>query len=60
MSDKKITAQERYLKKSGMRYELLCLKTTEADIIDKLEYQKQQQGGYSRYIKQLIRKDLEK
>ena len=55
MSKKKETPQERYAKKFKKQYSLPCFKSTEMDIIEKLESVPNKAG----YIKSLIRKDIE-
>lgn len=54
--ERKITPQERYAKKNKKQYKIDCIITTEQDIIDKLESQKNKAG----YIKGLIRADIKK
>ncbi len=55
MSKEKETPQERYAKKFKKQYSLPCFKSTEMDIIEKLESVPNKAG----YIKSLIRKDIE-
>lgn len=54
--DKKITPQQRYAKKNIKQFKIDCVKTTEADIIEKLDSVPNKAG----YIKGLIRADIEK
>jgi hypothetical protein len=56
MSKENPTPQERYHAKNRKDYKLSCMKSTEQDIIDKLESVPNKAG----YIKALIRKDLNK
>lgn len=51
----KMTAKERYDKANTKMYAIKVIKTTESDIIDKLESVPNKSG----YIKSLIRKDIE-
>ena len=55
MSKEKETPQERFAKKFKKQYSLPCFKSTEMDIIEKLESVPNKAG----YIKSLIRKDIE-
>lgn len=52
--EKKITPQERYAKKTIKQYKFDCMKSTEEDIINKME----SVPNKARYIKNLIRKDI--
>lgn len=54
MSEKKETPQQRYAKKYIKQYKFDCMKTTEQDIIDKMESVPNKAG----YVKGLIRKDI--
>lgn len=54
--ERKITPQERYAAKNKKQYKIDCIKTTEGDIIDKLESVTNKAG----YIKALIRADIAK
>lgn len=54
--ERKLTPQERYAKKSVKQFKIDCVKTTEADIIAKLESVPNKAG----YIKSLIRADIKK
>ena len=47
-------AQRKYDKNNTKRYSLVCMKNTEADIIEQLEKQENKAG----YIKKLIRDDI--
>lgn len=51
----KMTAKERYDKAKTKMYAIKVIKTTESDIINKLESVSNKSG----YIKSLIRKDIE-
>jgi len=52
--EKKITPQSRYDKAKTKFYAIKVVKTTEQDIINRLDEQKNKAG----YIKSLIRKDI--
>lgn len=54
MSEKRETPQQRYAKKNIKQYKFDCMKTTEQDIIDKMESVPNKAG----YVKGLIRKDI--
>lgn len=54
MSKENPTPQERYAKKYKKQYKFDCIKTTEQDIIDKMESVPNKAG----YVKGLIRKDI--
>lgn len=54
MSKEKLTPQERYALKNVKQYKFNCVKTTEKDIIEKMESVENKSG----YIKGLIRKDI--
>lgn len=54
MSKENPTPQERYAKKYIKQYKFDCVKTTEQDIIDKME----SVPNKARYVKDLIRKDI--
>ncbi len=54
--EKKQTPQERYAKKNKKQFKIDCIKTTEQDIISKLESVPNKAG----YIKALIRADIAK
>ncbi len=54
--EKKQTPQERYAKKNKKQFKIDCIKTTEQDIISKLESMPNKAG----YIKALIRADIAK
>jgi hypothetical protein len=56
--DKKQTPQELYHAKYRRDYRLPCFTNTESDIIDKLD--SVGKGKVSRYIKDLIRKDIKR
>lgn len=56
MDEKKMTPQERYIKKYRKQFKFDCTTRTEQDIIDKLESVPNKAG----YIKQLIRNDIAK
>ena len=56
MSEKKLSPQERYDARTARRYSLKLNKSTDADIIAKLDAVKSMQG----YIKALIRADIAK
>lgn len=51
----KYAAQKRYAAKNKRSFKLDCMKSTESDIIEKLE----NTPNYARYIKNLIRADME-
>ncbi|MEG2688694.1 MAG: hypothetical protein RSA24_05950 [Clostridia bacterium] len=52
--ERKETPQERYHKKNLKVYRLPCMKSTETDIINKLDSEPNKSG----YIKQLIRQNI--
>ena len=54
IADKKITPQQRYDKVNAKVYTIKVIRTTENDIIQKLDSQKNKAG----YIKTLIREDI--
>lgn len=54
--ERKITPQERYKKKNVKQIKFDCVKTTESDIIKKLDSVPNKAG----YIKSLIRADIAK
>lgn len=54
--EKRETPQERYEKKNVVRITFKVIKTTEPDILEKLESVENKSG----YIKSLIRADIEK
>ena len=54
--NKQSTRQARYDEKNTRRYTIKLNFKTDADIIEKLEKEESKQG----YIKELIRKDIEK
>ena len=56
IEEKKITPQQRYDKANAKVYTIKVIKTTEQDIIKKLDSQKNKAG----YIKSLIREDINK
>lgn len=56
MEERKITPQERYKKKNVIQFKIECVKTTEQDIIQKLQSVPNKAG----YIKSLIRADIAK
>lgn len=56
MEKRKKTPQERYAIKNKKQFKIDCIKTTEMDIIEKLESMPNKAG----YIKSLIRADIEK
>ena len=56
MSKEKPTPQERYAAKCKKQFKIDCIKTTEQDIIQKLESVPNKAG----YIKRLIREDIAK
>ena len=56
MINKKYAPQERYAKKNKKKYTFAFMKSTEADLIAKLESMENKAG----YIKNLIRADIEK
>lgn len=51
----KYAPQKRYAAKNKRAFKLDCMKSTESDIIEKLE----STPNYARYIKNLIRADME-
>lgn len=55
MEKKKMTPQERYIKKYRKQFKFDCVTKTEQDIIEKLESVPNKAG----YIKRLIRADIE-
>lgn len=54
--ERKLTPQDRYVKKFKKQFKIDCVKTTEQDIIEKLESVPNKAG----YIKALIRADIAK
>lgn len=54
MTKENPTPQERYAKKNIKQYKFDCIKTTEQDIIEKME----SVPNKARYVKNLIRKDI--
>lgn len=56
IAEKKITPQQRYDSKNAKSYTIKVIRTTESDIIQKLDEQPNKAG----YIKSLIREDLAK
>lgn len=54
--ERKITPQQRYAEKNIKQFKIDCMKTTEQDIIQKLESVPNKAG----YIKSLIRADIAK
>lgn len=52
--ERKLTPQARYAKKNIKQFKIDCVKSTEADIIEKLESVPNKAG----YIKSLIRADI--
>lgn len=56
IAEKKISPQEKYDKTHTKVYTIKVVKTTEQDIIQKLD----EQENKARYIKNLIRKDIAK
>lgn len=55
-NEKKQTPQQRYAKKNIKQYKFDCMKSTEQDIIAKMESVKNKAG----YVKSLIRQDIAK
>lgn len=56
MEERKKTPQERYAAKNKRQFKIDCIKTTEQDIINKLDSVPNKAG----YIKDLIRADIAK
>lgn len=56
MEERKKTPQEKYAKKNIRQFKIDCMKTTEQDIINKLDSVSNKAG----YIKELIRADIKK
>lgn len=56
MTNKKYESQERYAQKNKKKYTFAFMKSTEADLIEKLESVENKAG----YIKSLIRADIKK
>ena len=56
IAEKKLTPQQRYDKANAKVYTIKVIRTTEGDIIQKLDEQKNKAG----YIKSLIREDIAK
>lgn len=54
MSKENPTPQERYAKRNKKQYKFDCIKSTEQDIIEKMESVPNKAG----YVKGLIRKDI--
>lgn len=55
-----IEAQRKYDSKNTIQYHLKLNKITDADIIDRLNLASELPGGKQGYIKDLIRRDIEK
>ena len=56
IAEKKVTPQQKYDKTNAKVYTIKVIRTTESDIIQMLDRQKNKAG----YIKSLIRKDIAK